>query len=58
MKMEWWKRKSGRSRDQKEPAENLADLSAAQAASALQAVYDYLSALNGSGANQMGDRVL
>ncbi|MEM3958446.1 MAG: hypothetical protein QXO47_09645 [Thermoproteota archaeon] len=52
------KRKSGKSIEQEEFAKNLSEVPVSQAASASQAVYDYLSILNRSGASQIGDRVL
>ncbi|MEM2997414.1 MAG: hypothetical protein QW542_00490 [Thermoproteota archaeon] len=58
MKMRWLKRKSGKSIEQGEFAKNLSEVPVSQAASASQAVYDYLAILNRSGASQIGDRVL
>ncbi|MEM3659813.1 MAG: hypothetical protein QXU11_05290 [Thermoproteota archaeon] len=52
------KRKSGKSIEQEEFAKNLSEVPVSQAASAPQAVYDYLSILNRSGMSQIGDRVL
>ncbi|MEM3747424.1 MAG: hypothetical protein QXN67_08165 [Thermoproteota archaeon] len=52
------KRKSGKSIEQEEFAKNLSEVSVSQAASASQAVYDYLSILSRSGMSQIGDRVL
>ncbi len=56
--MVWRKRKNRRNIGRGEFAENPAVIQASQAASASQVVYDYLSVLNRSSANQMGDRAL